>query len=68
MTKYRVQILKLMDEDVRDYDSEEGLDYWLTYGVPDEAPEDVLEDIAKDDGAFESIVEAYNYFLHNYAS
>ena len=62
----RIKQLQQMDEKIRNIDDEEWLDYWLTYGVPDEACPEQLEDIAKDDNEFKEVEKAYNTIMKNY--
>lgn len=49
-TKYIIEIIG--DEDI--------IDYWLMYGVPDEADDDMLNEIASNDDNWLSIVIAFS--------
>ena len=49
-TKYIIEMIG--DEDI--------IDYWLMYGVPDEADDDILNEIASNDDNWLSIVKAFS--------
>ena len=58
---YNVDLLKAMDNFVREVIGDEDIiDYWMTYGVPDGASYDDLEEIASDSEMVSSIIRAFN--------
>ena len=58
----RMDMLYSFDNYVRNTIGDEDiLDYWLTYGVPDGADDDIIREIAEDD---EQWLETVNAFAH----
>lgn len=56
----RVDFLKQFTEYVKTVGDEDILDYWWMYGVPDEADDDMLNEIASDEDNWLSIVTAFS--------
>lgn len=54
-----IDLLKKFDKLARTYFSDEVFNIWLTYGVPDEADDNMLETIAEDSEEFSRIMELY---------
>ena len=56
----RVKILKSMDTYIRNnIDDEDVFDWWLAYGVPDDADDDMLYDIAAIDNCWLCVVKCF---------
>ena len=56
----RVDFLKQFDAYVRnEIGDEDIMDYWLERGVPDEADDEMLTEIAMDDGQWLDIIDAF---------
>ena len=62
MTKIgkRMDILKMMDDEVRGWGDEELLEPWLMVGVPDAATEDDFMYIASDDEVYNEVTAEFN--------
>ena len=56
----RVDFLKQFTDYIETVGDEDVIDYWLTYGVPDEADDDILNEIASDEDNWLSIVTAFS--------
>lgn len=73
MTKNEIQVLRAnllggMDAYVREYlDDEEYLMNWLTYGVPDDADEETLMEIARDEEEFNRISVYFGALIGTFA-
>lgn len=60
LIKLRVQLLEVMDRDVRNLAANDDVfEYWLENGVPDGADKDILTEIAEYDDLFTDICRAY---------
>lgn len=60
LVECRVSILRDMDNYIREnVEDENDFDNWLAYGVPDEASDDILRDIASDDKCWISVIECF---------
>ena len=73
MTKNEIQVLRAnllggMDTYIREVvEDEEYFMEWLAYGVPDEADEDMLMEIAEDEEEFNRIVTEFASLLNIFA-
>ena len=56
----RVDFLKQFSKYIETIGDESIIDYWLRYGVPDGADDDMLNDIASDDDNWLSIVITFS--------
>ena len=66
LVKTRFNMLKEMDEIIRDGVGDEEIDeIWFSVGVPDEASDDDLMFIAKDDNLFADIVRIFSNIINN---
>ena len=69
MTDYELQVLRAnilggMDAYVREtVQNEDNFDYWLMYGVPDEADEEMLMECAERVDNFNQIAHAFAWVL-----
>lgn len=63
----KVEELRRMDSFVRDdIGDEDIIDYWLTYGLPDDYDDDDLVSIAEDDEQYNDIVNAFDTCVELY--
>lgn len=63
--KNRTDQLKAMDVFMHSINDEELIDEWLTYGVPDEACEEQIIDIAEDDEAYKDCIKIFQSAVQN---
>ena len=56
----RVDFLKQFIKYIETIGDEDIIDYWLMYGVPDEADDDMLNEIASDDDSWTLIVIVFS--------
>ena len=58
--EFKIRILKEMNNHIiEEIGDDEITDYWLTYGVPDEATEDDSEFIAKNHDSWVDVIKAF---------
>lgn len=64
MVETRAKLLREMDDWLYEniYD-EDVIDYWLMYGVPDGADDEMLLDFASDDSIWLNIIKAFDEVL-----
>lgn len=63
LTEMRIAFLRDMDTYVRKNCNSYGLEYWLTYGLPDDWDETDLMEIANDNELWIDCVNAFNVFI-----
>ena len=55
----RMNIMGGMNAYVLDLGDEDLIDYWFTYGLPDEVTEEMLAEYAEDDDIWIDVVQAF---------
>jgi hypothetical protein len=55
----RMNIMGGMNSYVLELGDEDLLDYWFTYGLPDEVTEEMLAEYAEDDNIWLGVVQAF---------
>lgn len=55
----RMNIMGGMNAYVLELGDEDLLDYWFTYGLPDEVTEEMLAEYAEDDDIWLSVIQAF---------
>ena len=63
----RMNLLGGMNSYIRDYINEDAQEEWLTYGVPDEADEETIAEIADDDEQFVEIAHLFGKLIWEHA-
>ena len=58
----RVDFLKQFIKYIKTIGNEDIIDYWLMYGVPDEADDDMLNEIASDEDSWLLIVRTFSEY------
>ena len=56
----RANILGGMDSYIKEQGDEDIIDYWLSYGVPDECDEDMLMEIATNEDSWLTCINAFD--------
>lgn len=59
----RMNIMGGMNAYVHELGDEDLLDYWFTYGLPDEVTEEMLAEFAEDDDIWIDVVHAFAKIL-----
>jgi len=60
MVETRAKLLREMDSWINEYIyDEDNINYWLMFGVPDGADDEMLLDFASDDGIWLNIIKAF---------
>lgn len=65
ITEARVKQLKLMHELIMSSNDEEGLDWWLMEGVPDEPDEEDYRNIAEDSEYYYECVRIFKTLINH---